>query len=107
MKEIITKNELDEVIGNNQEKLIILDFYADWCGPCKVLGETFEDLCNKRDDFLLVKVNIEESDELTNEFKIRNIPTLIFMKDGFIVDKNIGVVGKDVLIQKIEANIVK
>lgn len=104
MENIKTKEELTQLIESNPNELMVLDFYAEWCGPCKLLGVNIDNIHAEQKDFMLLKVNIEEAEELTNEFHIRNVPTLIFMKDGLIIDKSIGAIGKDSLIEKININ---
>lgn len=107
MMEIKTLEELKKLFSENQDKLVILDFYADWCTPCRILGEYIDALSMERNDFILAKINIEEADELANEYKIRNLPTLIFTKNGFIIDKSVGAIGKDMLNDKINENLNK
>lgn len=104
MENIKTKEELTQLFESNPNELMVLDFYAEWCGPCKLLGVNIDNIHAEQKDFMLLKVNIEEAEELTNEFHIRNVPTLIFMKDGLIIDKSIGAIGKDSLIEKININ---
>lgn len=107
MIEIKNSDELKKLFEDNPNKLIILDFYADWCNPCRLLGATMESIMSERSDFILAKVNIEESDDLTTDFHVRNVPTLAFMKNGFILDKSVGAIGKDMINDKINANINK
>lgn len=107
MVELNTLEDLKNLFEKNQNKLVVLDFYAEWCKPCKMLGETIDSLVEERNDFILGKINIETADELTNEYKVRNIPTLVFMKNNFILDKNVGAIGKDVLNEKINNNLLK
>lgn len=98
---IKTNDDLKKVFDSNTNTLIIVDFFADWCGPCNVLGEVIEDLSAERSDFILVKIDVEESDEIVSEYRIRNIPTLIFIKDNEILERNVGNISKENLIEKI------
>lgn len=98
---IKTNDDLKKVFNSNTNTLIIVDFFADWCGPCNVLGEVIEDLSVERNDFILVKIDVEESDEIVSEYHIRNIPTLIFIKNNEIVERNVGNISKENLIEKI------
>ena len=79
--------------------LKILDFYADWCVPCKQLNPILEEL---KDQVLIQKVNVETEDDLVSEYGIKNIPTLLFLKDNVVVDKIIGKVPKNQILNKIE-----
>lgn len=79
--------------------LKILDFYADWCVPCKQLNPILEEL---KDLVLIQKVNVETEDDLVSEYGIKNIPTLLFLKDNVVVDKIIGKVPKNQILNKIE-----
>lgn len=98
---IKTNDELKSILDSNKDKLIIVDFFADWCGPCNMLGQTIKDITNERNDFILVKIDVEESDEIVSEYHIRNIPALFFIKNGEVVDKTLGNLSKNNLIEKI------
>lgn len=72
-------------------KPVFLDFWADWCGPCKMLGPTFERLADQfGEKVTFAKVNVDELPEIANKFSIRSIPTLILMKDGCAVESMVG-----------------
>ena len=72
-------------------KPVFLDFWADWCGPCKMLGPTFERLADQYSEKVtFAKVNVDELPEIANKFSIRSIPTLILMKDGCAVESMVG-----------------
>lgn len=75
----------------------ILDFYADWCKPCTIMAPILLDIESELDYVTLEKINIEENTELTDEYGVRNIPTLLFFKDDKQIDKIIGAIGKEKL----------
>ena len=74
----------------NSQKPVLLDFYADWCGPCRMVGPIIEEIANERDDIVVGKVNVDEEPELARKFGIMSIPTVVFLKDGVEVDRKIG-----------------
>jgi thioredoxin 1 len=87
------------------DKLVVVDFYADWCGPCKILSPILEDLVPDNENVRFVKVNIENSPDLANKFGIRSVPTLLFIKDGKVVDKLLGAYPKPTIQGKIDENL--
>ena len=102
MKTIENKADYDNLL--NQKKPILLDFFADWCGPCQSLLPTVEKLAKEYDDKIEIqKVNVDQNRELAIEYGIRSIPALFFLKDSEIVDKLNGVVSENILREKLEA----
>ena len=102
MKTIENNNDYEKVI--NQEKPILLDFYADWCGPCQSLLPTVEKLSEEYEGKVEIqKVNVDQNRDLAIKYGVRSIPTLFFIKDTEIVDKLNGIVSESVLKEKIEA----
>ncbi|OAV68872.1 Thioredoxin-M [Bacteroidales bacterium Barb4] len=88
----------------NAGKPLVLDFWAEWCGPCRMVGPIIDELAAAYEGRVTVgKVNVDESDEVVSRFGIRNIPTVLFFKDGQAADKLVGVNTKDTFIEKIEA----
>lgn len=81
-------------------ELKILDFFASWCGPCKTMASILEEV-EKETGIKVQKINVDEEDEHTEQYGIRNIPTLIFIKNDEVIDKIVGVVKKEILINKI------
>jgi len=85
----------------NGELPLVVDFWATWCGPCRMLAPIVAELAEKYDGRIVVgKCDVEEQDELAAEFGIRNIPTLLFFKDGQVVDRIVGAVSKATIEEK-------
>ncbi len=97
----ITDATLEEVLKT--DKLVVIDFWAEWCGPCKMVGPIIEQLAEEYNDKAVIgKVDVDNNDEATTKYSIRNIPTTIFIKNGEIVDKVVGAGSKKVFADKIE-----
>jgi len=88
------------------DKLVVVDFWATWCGPCRmlspILDEVEEEMAGKIE---VVKVNVDDADEVAAQYRIMSIPTLLFFKNGQVVDKTVGAMPKNVLTDKINANL--
>lgn len=99
----INDSNYDELLA--QGKPMVLDFWATWCGPCRKVGPTIQELANEYEGQAIIgKVNIEEdADDLVAEFGIRNVPTILFIKDGEVVDKVVGAAPKSTLEDKLKA----
>ena len=100
----ITDANFNEVLDT--EKPVLIDFWAEWCGPCKMIGPIVKELANDYDGKAVIgKVNVDENPGTAAQFGIRSIPTLLVFKGGEIVDKQIGAVPKAVLAGKIDAQL--
>ena len=84
--------------------IAVVDFWAEWCGPCRMVGPVVEELAKEYEGRAIIgKVNVDNNPEISMKFGIRNIPALLYFKNGEIVDKQIGAVPKNVLAQKLDA----
>ena len=93
-----------EEVALNSGKPVMVDFWAEWCGPCRVVGPVVEELSNDYEGKVVIgKVNVDNNSELSAKYGIRNIPTILFIKDGALVDKSVGASPKNALEEKIEA----
>jgi len=99
----ITDANFDELVMNS-DKPVLLDFWAEWCGPCRLIGPIVEEISKEQGDNALVgKVNVDENPQAAMKFGIRNIPTVLYIKNGEIADKQVGATSKDVLEGKLTA----
>ncbi len=98
----ITDSSFDQLLA--QGKPMVVDFWATWCGPCKKVGPYIEELAEQyAEQAIIGKVDVDDNDELAMRFGVRNIPTILFIKDGQVVDKQIGAAAKSVLEEKLKA----
>lgn len=85
-------------------KPVVIDFWAPWCGPCRSIAPIIEELATVYEDRVIIgKYNVDEDTDLGVEYGIRNIPTLLFFKDGQMVDKHVGTITRDAMTAKIDA----
>ena len=104
MAKIATNTSFDELLQS--EKLVIVDFWATWCGPCRMLSPLLDEVeAEMADKVEVVKVNVDDADEIAMRFRIMSIPTLLFFKNGAIVDRSVGAMPKSALVDKINANL--
>ena len=86
----------------NHKGIVLVDFWATWCGPCKTLGPILDNVSTKV-SHKIVKVNVDEESNLANKYKIRSIPTMIVFKDGKAIDTMVGVISEEALISKLNS----
>ena len=104
MEVVVTSENFDSLKNGNLP--LVVDFWAEWCGPCKMISPIISQLAEEYDGRLVVgECNVEESEELAAEYGIRNIPTLLFFKNGQLVDKFVGAANKVKLQEKFDANL--
>ena len=100
-----TEANFDE-LAMNSDKAVMVDFWAEWCGPCRMGGPHVDALSTEYDGKAVVgKVNVDHNPSIAAKFGVRNIPTIIFLKNGEVVDKVVGAQSKESLAEKLEANI--
>lgn len=88
----------------NSAKVVLVDFWAPWCGPCKMLGPVLEQVASEMEGkAVIAKVNVDESPELASQFNVSNIPTVVYLKNGKIADVGVGLTSKDSIIAKLKA----
>jgi len=99
---VITDSSFNELLSSEQP--LVVDFWAEWCGPCKMIAPVIEELAEEYSGKVNIgKIDVDENNEISSRYGIRNIPTVLFFKNGQLVDKQVGATQKSALAQKIEA----
>ena len=97
----INTNNIEALLASGQP--VVIDFWAEWCGPCRTIAPIVEELAAEYEGKVIIgKCDVEENDEITMKYGVRNIPTIIFLKNGELVDKQVGACQKAALVEKIE-----
>lgn len=91
----------DDLVKNG---LVVVDFFANWCGPCKMLAPVLEEVEREVTDVKFIKIDVDREEELARRFGVMSIPTLIIFKDGKVVNQNVGFVSKDDIINMINSS---
>ena len=93
----ITKDNFQELVLN-ADREVLLDFWAPWCGPCRMVGPIVDEIAGERKDVLVGKVNVDEEMELASRFQVMSIPTLVVLKNGQVVNRVVGARPKDAIL---------
>lgn len=97
----VTSNEFEKEILKS-EKPVLVDFYADWCGPCKMLAPIVEQVATENNDVKVCRINVDEAQDLAVEYGIMSIPTLVVIKNGKEANRAVGVLGKDEILEMLK-----
>ena len=101
MVQIITKENYNELVANS-DKPVLLDFWAVWCGPCRMMAPTVDQIAEENPDIVVGKVNVDEEPELARKFGITSIPTLVALQNGAVIGQTVGVQPKEKVLALIK-----
>ncbi len=97
----IDNNNFEEEVIKSDKKVLV-DFYADWCGPCKMIGPVVEDLANENSDIKVVKVNVDNNSDIAAKYQVMSIPTLIVIENGQVINQSVGLISKSEILELIK-----
>ena len=98
----LTKENFDTI--QITDKKVLIDFYAEWCGPCKMVSPIVDELADEHPEFLIAKVNVDEEQSLAAQFGVMSIPTLVVIENGKILKQSVGAMPKAKILEMLEAN---
>lgn len=96
----IGKNNFDSI--KSSDKTVLLDFYAEWCGPCKIVSPLVDEIAEEHPEYVVGKINVDNEPELTSAFSVISIPTLVVMKDGKIINQAVGAKPKEQILNMLK-----
>ena len=96
----VTKDNFDEI--KNSDKTVLLDFYADWCGPCRMVSPIVDEISDENPQYLFGKINVDEQPQLAQIFGVSSIPMLVVLKDGKMVNQSVGARPKAQILAMLE-----
>ena len=97
---VTSANFEEEVL--NSDKTVLIDFYADWCGPCKMFSPIVESVAEENEDIKVVKIDVDNAQDLAIKYQIMSIPTIVVIKNGQEVNRNVGVVSKSQILEMVK-----
>lgn len=98
----VNKDNFDVI--KSSDKTVLLDFYAEWCGPCRMVSPLVDEISDERDDIIVGKVNVDDEPEISSAFGVSSIPMLVVMKSGVVVNQSVGARPKDQILQMVDGN---
>lgn len=96
----VNKDNFEEI--KNSNKTVLLDFYADWCGPCQMVSPIVDEIAEENTGILVGKINVDKESELAAAFSVMSIPMLVIMKNGRIINQAVGAMPKDSILKMLE-----
>lgn len=97
----VTSNNFNQEVLQNKETVLI-DFYADWCGPCKMLSPIVDEVAKETDNIKVVKINVDETQDIADQYDIMSIPTLVVIKNGQEKNRSVGVIDKSEILELVK-----
>ena len=97
----ITSSNFEELVLKS-DKTVLLDFYANWCGPCKMVSPIVDQIAEEHPEYLVGKINVDEEAELSRKFRVMSIPLLVVMRDGDVIDSVVGARPKEAILDLLE-----
>lgn len=101
----IGENDFKTEVLEEKDKLILVDFYAEWCGPCRLTGPIIDELANELKEVKFVKINVDDNPQLAGQYSIFSIPTFLLFKNGQVVDQLVGAAGKERFVEMINKHL--